>query len=280
MPRHMLEYTCESCSMKFLREPSKIKNKKHLFCSKECRQKHCGSKVIVECSYCESKFKRFLSAVQKKNYCSQICQKAKRDSKVLDMVGNKYGNLTVLDVLPNKGRARYLACLCDCGNLCEIIPTSLTSKNSTTCGKCTGLNVIERFEFYTEKSESGCWIWKGPKCPKGYGQLRVDGKMIGSHRLSWELHNGPIPDGLYICHICDVRACVSPSCMFLGTHQENQIDMAKKGRGANVTWTNDQVLKMRDMFKNGSTRKDIIDLFGVDYTYLCSVLSGKTRIYI
>lgn len=54
--------------------------------------------------------------------------------------------------------------------------------------------------------------------------------MVKVHRLSWELHNGPIPDGMLVCHHCDVRNCVRPEHLFLGNYSDNAVDMVRKGR--------------------------------------------------
>lgn len=78
---------------------------------------------------------------------------------------------------------------------------------------------------------SSCWNWVGALRGKtGYGCLKVDGKVIDSHRASWMLHNGKIPDGLWVLHKCDNRRCVNPEHLFLGDRSANMKDCANKGR--------------------------------------------------
>lgn len=77
-----------------------------------------------------------------------------------------------------------------------------------------------------------CWEWTGSKGFKGYGQLRINGRIVAAHRFSYELHNGPIPDGLDCLHECDNPPCTNPEHLFLGTALDNHLDMAAKGRGS------------------------------------------------
>lgn len=88
--------------------------------------------------------------------------------------------------------------------------------------------------FWAKVDRSGgpdaCWNWTASLGTKGYGHIKVGGKMLRSHRLSWEIRNGPIPNGLRVCHSCDNRRCCNPSHLWLGTDADNIRDRDAKGR--------------------------------------------------
>jgi hypothetical protein len=96
--------------------------------------------------------------------------------------------------------------------------------------------IEDRFWTRVEKTD-GCWLWVGGKSPSGYGLISVGKKSEGTrsvHRLSYEMHHGPIPKGFVVMHSCDNRACVNPDHLSVGTHKDNTDDMIAKGRKRTV----------------------------------------------
>lgn len=98
--------------------------------------------------------------------------------------------------------------------------------------------------------------------------------MVGAHRISWEVMEGPIPAGLFVCHDCDVRSCVNPDHLFLGTAADNAEDMAQKGRGTSKLdrTEREQVVQLRDQ---GLSMRAIAQAFGCSPTHICNVLGRR-----
>jgi hypothetical protein len=92
-----------------------------------------------------------------------------------------------------------------------------------------GKSLRERFDCQAVK-KYGCWDWIGHKDKKGYGRILVEGKIQLAHRVSWELANGPVPNGLLVLHRCDNPSCTNPEHLFVGTQKDNIDDMVNKGR--------------------------------------------------
>lgn len=133
-------------------------------------------------------------------------------------------------------------------------------------------------------SVNGCIIWKGSKHETGYGKIN-DGKNYKlAHRVSYELFIGKIPKGMYVCHTCDVRNCVNPKHLFLGTHLDNMIDRDLKGRNKTKSGIdhksaklNDEiVIDIRRKLKEGYSIVSLAKLYNVSTFAISSVKFGRT----
>src|SRR3990167_11106441 len=90
---------------------------------------------------------------------------------------------------------------------------------------------LDRFWSYVNVAPGDkCWLWNTTPNGSGYGDIYINGKLIQSHRFMWEITYGPIPIGLCVLHRCDIRLCVNPEHLFLGTKKDNMQDAISKDR--------------------------------------------------
>lgn len=128
-----------------------------------------------------------------------------------------------------------------------------------------------------------CWGWSGCKV-FGYGVISngvSTGKNTLAHRASWILHNGPIPDGMFVLHKCDNPPCSNPNHLFIGNHQDNASDKVLKGRQLVGNqchlskFTASDVLSIRSN-KLKETQSSIAKRFGVNQSCISEIISRKT----
>ena len=92
-----------------------------------------------------------------------------------------------------------------------------------------------------EIDSNGCWICvsHSNKGGQGYPRVMRNWEQIKIHRYVYKLYKNKIPDGLYVCHKCDVRHCINPEHLFEGTSSDNALDRERKGRGVDNNWRRD-----------------------------------------
>ncbi len=98
-----------------------------------------------------------------------------------------------------------------------------------------GASLSDRFWSKVRRSRA-CWEWTGAT-RNGYGAFSVgnrqENRLLGAHRIAWEIQFGAVPDGLHVLHKCDNRKCVRPAHLFVGTPKDNLDDMSSKDRWRN-----------------------------------------------
>lgn len=125
--------------------------------------------------------------------------------------------------------------------------------------------------------ESGCWIWMSTMHPGGYGRVCSGKKPFFAHRVSYELKHGEIPKGMMALHHCDVRCCVNPDHIFVGTQQDNMTDKVRKNRQArgsnhgNAKLTEDQA---REIKFSSETSIKLASKFGYSASMIRAIKNG------
>lgn len=99
--------------------------------------------------------------------------------------------------------------------------------------KATRKTVAERFAAKLVRMPTGCLEWTGKITRLGYGQIKINGKNVSTHRFAWTTVHGSIPDGIHVLHHCDNPPCCDVEHLFLGTRADNMADKIAKGRDHN-----------------------------------------------
>lgn len=144
--------------------------------------------------------------------------------------------------------------------------------------------------FWTHVDSSGgpdaCWLWTGHIGENGYGVVSIKGRGYKAHRVSYFIERGRIDNDRLVLHRCDVRACVNPAHLFLGTPKDNSQDAVRKGRNTKLyggqngktKLTRAAVLAIRRLCRQGGVdQKTAAKQFGVSEATVSYVVNGGRR---
>ena len=138
--------------------------------------------------------------------------------------------------------------------------------------KAKEITIRQKLLQNIKKDKDGCWIWQKGKNNRGYGTISLPHqKKAYAHRVSYEIFKGEIPQGMCVCHKCDVPACVNPEHLFVGSHQDNIRDAWVKGRlplppprygekHHNAAFT---AIEVREIRRSTRPHKELAERFGV-----------------
>ncbi len=206
-------------------------------------------------------------------------------------LGSRFGRWTVIA----NGAGRSWLCRCECGREHQIDGRSLRSGGTTRCRSCRSAMAhaararpaAEEFFWPHVDKTNSCWLWTGATSKDGYGRFDA-GSIRRAHRFSWALHFGPPPAGLMVCHHCDVRTCVNPDHLFLGTARDNAQDALAKGRLTGpvgpkpytVVVPPDVALEIRSMFPSSKDAHKAAAHFGFSRKVCWDVIRRRSFRYL
>ena len=228
--------------------------------------------------------------------------------KHLDLTGRVFGRLTVVERVGSDGKRSLWRCICTCGVECVRTPHVQTV---VSCGCVQREVTIERNQkmsgfahprfsslenrYWSKVDKNGstpahmtspCWIWTGMLDPNGYGRVHIGPRVHSqlAHRTGWELVNGPILDGLWVLHKCDVPACQNPDHLYLGDAAQNNADCIARNRrnprrGVETLasrLTEADVREIRAELATGKSQRAIASRYGVASMTISCIARGKT----
>lgn len=145
-------------------------------------------------------------------------------------------------------------------------------------------NVYARFLSKVEThgfDHQMCWNWKGATKGNGYGSFSFKQKAEFAHRVAYTLFCGEIPSGIDVCHTCDLRHCVNPDHLFLGTRADNMADMVAKGRGyggARKHLKQSHIQEIKARLSNGHSPSKIASQMDVNYGTVTAIKRGDSYV--
>lgn len=137
-----------------------------------------------------------------------------------------------------------------------------------------------RLNAKTTRSDTGCWLWTGARFKSGYGAIGLGCKrVITTHRAAWWLHTQQEPVGV-VMHSCDIRHCINPAHLLLGTQKKNLQDMIRRGRGRGqivAALTKPQRDDIRLRRGAGERGSDLAKEYGITQQQVCSYYKNRVN---
>jgi hypothetical protein len=135
--------------------------------------------------------------------------------------------------------------------------------------------------------ETGCLVWQGAQSTFGHGHIVINGVQMLTHRLSYELHEEEIADGMQINHKCHNPACINPEHLYMGTQKENVNDAVEEGSYVSNFGVGEghihsklceqDVIEMREKYETGDyTHEELADEYGVGVNTAGEAIRGVT----
>lgn len=225
---------------------------------------------------------------------------------MIDLKNKRFGRLTVMRIVGKIRSYKLWECRCDCGNIKNVQSSLLIGNSVKSCGclrkekssnRCIERNKPRIIPIETYKNrllrkvemlpECGCWIWTGPMKEGRYGAFFINNRRERTHRASWIIHNGSIPDGLCVCHSCDTPECINPKHLFLGTMKENAQDMVSKKRAKKLFIRGEKHLlsKLKEyqvmkIYNSSELNSKLANKYDVSNSTIQSIKSGRNWSHI
>lgn len=169
--------------------------------------------------------------------------------------------------------------------------TPTTSKEKETLWKFTPKDIARFWVKVNKRTDDECWMWLGATSKvNGYGQFGFKGRSYCAHRMSYRINRGNFDPELKVCHSCDVKGCVNPNHLWLGTQTDNMRDCKKKGRlyyqrpesrkrgeeHGSSKLTDAHIRAIRYMYATGYfTHEEISDHFRISETEIRNIVDNK-----
>ena len=220
-----------------------------------------GNALSKKCKDCLIDLTTNNAAKKNKIYYRNQCKKCRSKNVIKCSVGNVKRHLYINEYMRRIGKVKQYPC--------ELCSTLCYKKYARAF--CSD---ICRFMAYVEKTDN-CWLWKGAIKRGGYGKFSVKGNTSAiASRVSYELFKGPIADGMYICHLCDIPSCVNPEHLWAGTHMENTLDMIEKERQHSKLFPTD-IIEIRKLWQQGSSNASLCKRFGITCGTISSIVNRR-----